>query len=67
MADLDPGMTLDEARALARLVTEATHSESQVVPDGEWFAVEVVTRRGTWSLYDEEDWLLLKDQIADGS
>lgn len=60
-------MTLDEARALARLVTEATHSESRVVPDGEWFAVEVATRRGTWSLYDEEDWLLLKDQIADGS
>ena len=57
MADLDPGMTLDEARALARLVTEATHSEAQVVPDGAWFAVEVVTRRGTWSLYDEAGWL----------
>jgi hypothetical protein len=60
-------MTLDEARALARLVTEATHSESQVVQEGQWFAVEVVTRRGTWSLYDEVDWLWLKEQITDGS
>jgi hypothetical protein len=60
-------MTLAEAQALSRLVAEATHSEPRVVSDGEWFAVTVESRGGTWCLYDEADWLWLKGQIADGS
>ena len=34
---------------------------------GQWFAVTVASRGGTWCLYDESDWLWLKSQIADGS
>jgi len=67
VANLDPGMTFKEAQALARVVTEATQPESQVVPDGDWFAVTVTAAGGTWCLYDEADWLWLKGQIVDGS
>ena len=60
-------MTIDEAQALGRVVTEEAQSESQVVPDGEWFAVTVTAAGGTWSLSDEADWVWLSGQIKSGS
>lgn len=58
-------MTFDEAQELVRLVSEATDSKAQVVPDGEWFAVTVQGGGGTWCLYDQADWLWLRGQIID--
>jgi hypothetical protein len=63
---MDPGMIFEEAQALARVVTEATQSETEVVPDGEWFAVTVTVAGGTWSLIDEADWVWLSGQMKDG-
>ena len=62
----DEGMTLDQAQALATLVSHETVVSVSVEPDDGYYIVRLTGDRGTFTLRDEEDWRWLKPDIAGG-
>jgi hypothetical protein len=62
---MDVGMTEQAAERLASAVRTSTGLAVDVEPDGPWFAVVVRKDRGdVYTLYDEEDWRWLANQIG---
>lgn len=63
--NLDTGMAAAEARGLAHRIAAETGLLAEVVPDVEYFVVEVRTENGVFILYDEADWAWLRERILD--
>jgi hypothetical protein len=63
----EQGMSKDGAHALAAEVTQATRHVVEVLPEDDYFVVDV--RRAvpgdSWTLRDEEDWRWLGPRIRE--
>ena len=58
-------MAAAEARGLAHRIAAEVGLLAEVVPDAEYFVVEVRSGSGVFTLYDEADWAWLRERILD--